>query len=121
MKYLTGGDPIKARFMRQDFFEYEPQFKLLISGNHRPSVRSVDPAIRARFNLIPFTVEIPEDERDKDLPEKLRKEWPAILRWMIDGCIAWQRDGLNRRPPCARLPELSRRGRRAHDLVRGVL
>jgi putative DNA primase/helicase len=95
IKYLTGGDEVKARFMRMDFFTYTPQFKLLISGNHRPSLRSVDPAIRRRFNLIPFAVEIPEQERDKDLPEKLRKEWPAILRWMIEGCIAWQRGGLN--------------------------
>jgi putative DNA primase/helicase len=99
IKYLTGGDQVKARFMRQDFFEYTPQFKLIISGNHRPSLRSVDPAIRRRFNLIPFTVEIPEAERDTKLPEKLQKEWPAILRWMLDGCLQWQRDGLN--PPAA--------------------
>jgi putative DNA primase/helicase len=95
IKNLTGHDPIEARFMRQDFFEFLPQFKLLISGNHRPSLRNVDPAIRRRFNLIPFAVEIAEEERDKDLGDKLQKEWPAILRWMIEGCLAWQREGLN--------------------------
>ena len=59
IKSLTGGDKISARFMRQDFFEYTPQFKLLIAGNHKPGLRSVDEAIRRRMHLIPFTVTIP--------------------------------------------------------------
>src|SRR5438045_959133 len=63
------GDRIPARFMRQDFFEYTPQFKLIIAGNHKPGLRSVDEAIRRRFNLIPFIVTIPPDERDETLPE----------------------------------------------------
>jgi putative DNA primase/helicase len=90
VKMLTGGDEVSARFMRQDYFDYTPQFKLLISGNHKPSLRSVDEAIRARFNLIPFTVTIPVEERDKDLGNKLKAEWPGILQWMIDGCLDWQ-------------------------------
>jgi putative DNA primase/helicase len=91
---LTGGDPISARFMRQDFFGYLPQFKLVIAGNHKPGLRSVDEAIRRRFNLIPFTVTIPPDERDLKLADKLKPEWPGILQWMIDGCLEWQRIGL---------------------------
>ena len=94
IKTLTGGDKVSAHFMRQDFFEYSPQFKLLIVGNHKPSLRSVDEAIRRRMNLIPFTVTIPEGERDEKLPEKLRAEWPGILQWMIDGCAEWQGEGL---------------------------
>jgi putative DNA primase/helicase len=97
IKMLTGGDRVKARFMRQDFFEYIPQFKLMISGNHKPGIRSVDEAIKRRFNLVPFNVIIPKDERDKNLGEKLRIEWPGILNWMIDGCLFWQRYGLT--PP----------------------
>lgn len=97
IKRLTGGDPVAARFMRQDFFEYSPTFKLFIIGNHRPSLRGIDEAMRRRLHLIPFTVTIPEAERDPELPEKLRAEWPAVLRWAIDGCLAWQREGLN--PP----------------------
>jgi putative DNA primase/helicase len=99
IKAMTGGDPITARFMRQDFFTFEPAFKLVIAGNHKPGLRGVDEAIRARFNLIPFNVTIPPAERDLDLPDKLRAEWPAILRWMIEGCVEWQRDGLQ--PPAA--------------------
>jgi len=94
IKSLTGGDKISARFMRQDFFEYTPQFKLIIAGNHKPGLKSVDEAIRRRFNLIPFTVTIPPDERDEALPEKLKAELPGIMQWMIDGCVDWQERGL---------------------------
>ena len=97
IKALTGGDPIAARFMRQDFFEFTPQFKLIIAGNHKPGLRSVDEAIRRRFNLIPFTVTIPPEERDDTLGEKLQAELPGILAWMIEGCTIWQKQGLN--PP----------------------
>jgi putative DNA primase/helicase len=94
IKALTGGDPISARFMRQDFFTFTPQFKLTIAGNHKPSLRTVDEAIRRRFFLLPFTVTIPPEERDNDLPEKLKSEWPGILQWAVDGCLEWQRIGL---------------------------
>ena len=99
IKQVTGGDVIPARFMRQDFFEYRPAFKLVIAGNHKPSLRSVDEAIRRRFHLIPFAVTIPPDERDAELTEKLKAEWPAILAWLIEGCLDWQRESV--RPPQA--------------------
>ena len=94
IKALTGGDKIAARFMRQDFFEFTPQFKLVIAGNHKPALRSVDEAIRRRFNLIPFGITIPAEERDPNLRDKLKAEWPGILRWMVEGCLAWQSQGL---------------------------
>lgn len=94
IKTLTGGDPISARYMRQDFFEFTPQFKLMIAGNHKPGLRGVDEAIRRRMHLIPFKMTIPVRERDKDLTEKLKAEWGGILRWAVDGCLEWQRVGL---------------------------
>ncbi len=94
IKALTGGDPITARYMRQDFFTFTPQFKLLIAGNHKPGLRNVDEAMRRRLHLIPFTVTVPAAERDPLLPEKLKAEWPGILKWMIAGCLEWQRIGL---------------------------
>lgn len=94
IKALTGGDRIAARFMRQDFFEFTPTFKLVIAGNHKPGLRSVDEAIRRRFNLIPFTVTIPPEERDEQLLEKLKGELPGILAWMIEGCADWREQGL---------------------------
>jgi len=97
IKELTGNErPISARFMRQDFFEYWPTFKLVFVGNHKPVLRNVDDAAKRRFNIIPFT-HTPENP-DKELKDKLRAEYPAILRWMIDGCLDWQKNGLVRPP-----------------------
>jgi putative DNA primase/helicase len=97
IKQMTGGDLISARFMRQDFFTYMPQFKLTIIGNHKPTLTNVDAAARRRFNIVPFTRKpaIP----DRKLGEKLMAEAPAILQWMIEGCLDWQKNGLVR-PPC---------------------
>ena len=99
IKTLTGGDRIAARFMRQDFFEYMPTFKLIVAGNHKPSLRSVDEAIRRRLHLVPFGVTFPPESRDLDLGEKLKKEWPGILQWALDGWVDWREGGL--RPPAA--------------------
>lgn len=97
IKVLTGGDKIAARFMRGDFFEFVPIFKLIIVGNHTPGLRSVDEAVRRRLHIIPFSVTIPPAERDPQLLEKLKAEWPGILSWMIQGRLEWQARGLQ--PP----------------------
>ena len=94
LKEITGGERIAARFMHKDFFEYLPQFKPIISGNHRPRLRSVGPAMRRRVNMIPFVVTIPDDERDPNLADKLKGEWPGILKCMVEGCLDWQERGL---------------------------
>lgn len=97
IQWLTGEGSVTARFMRQDDFTFRPAFKLLFAGNHKPQLRSVDEAIKRRFHLVPFTVTIPIEERDLQLYDKLREEWPQILGWMVDGCMEWQRAGLQ--PP----------------------
>jgi putative DNA primase/helicase len=80
IKELTGGNKISARFMRQDFFEYLPQFKLLLSGNHMPILRTVNRAITRRFNRIPFAVIIPKERVNKNLADEHKAEWPGIWR-----------------------------------------
>jgi putative DNA primase/helicase len=94
IKELTGGDKITARFMRQDFFDFVPQFKLMFSGNHMPTLRTVNKAITRRFNRIPFTVTIPDGQVNKNLADELKVEWPGILQWAVEGCLQWQRIGL---------------------------
>jgi putative DNA primase/helicase len=95
IKQLTGGDKIKAHFMRKDPFEFLPEFKLFFIGNNQPSLKEVNSAIRRRFNIIPFVYK--PERMDLDLEEKtLKPEWPAILRWFIDGAVMWQRAGLER-------------------------
>ncbi len=98
VKAITGGDKISARFMRQDFFEYTPQFKPVIVGNHKPSIRNVDEAMKRRLHLIPFTVTIPPEKRDGKLTEKLLKERDGILAWAVEGCLLWQQHGLKAPP-----------------------
>ena len=95
IKDLTGGDRMTARFMRGDFFDFDPQLTLMIAGNNQPSFRGVDEAIRARVVLVPFLVTIPPERRDKGLADKLKAEGPEILRWAIEGAGHWLDKGLN--------------------------
>jgi putative DNA primase/helicase len=94
IKQATGGDVITARFLYHEPFEYSPQYKLFLVANHKPVIVGTDEAIWRRIRLIPFTVTIPPNERDKQLLEKLRGELPGILAWAVRGCLDWQRDGL---------------------------
>jgi putative DNA primase/helicase len=95
IKQITGGDKISARFMRENFFQFTPTFKLVIVGNHKPDLTQVDEAMRRRFHIIPFTIK--PTNPDRELPKKLKAEYPAILQWMIEGCLDWQENGI--KPP----------------------
>jgi putative DNA primase/helicase len=94
IKTLTG---ITARFLFKEFFEFYPQFKLVLVGNHKPIIRGQDHGIWRRIHLLPFMATIPEDERDPDLLDKLKTELPGILAWAVRGCLQWQESGL--KPP----------------------
>ena len=101
IKAMTGGEPITARFMRQNFFSFTPEFKLWLVANDRPRVRGTDAAFWRRMRVIPLNIKIPSSERDRDLPNKLRAEWPGILAWAVRGGRKWQRGGLAQPPACA--------------------
>jgi len=94
VKMVTGGDTITARFLHREFFEFKATFKVWLATNHKPVIRGTDYAIWRRVRMIPFTVTIPEGERDKKLPEKLLSESTAILGWAIEGALLWQKRGL---------------------------
>lgn len=96
-KRLTGADRIKARHLFKDFFEFDPTFKLTVAVNDKPKVPGDDDAIWRRMHFVPFIVQIPVEQQDKDLPEKLKQEAAGILRWAVGGCLEWARDGLQ--PP----------------------
>ncbi len=96
IKAITGGDPITARFLHQNFFEFVPEFKLWFAANDFPRVRGTDGAFWERVRVIPFRVHIPPEKRDPKLPEKLRAEWPGILAWAVRGCLKWQRESYRR-------------------------
>lgn len=97
IKQMTGGEPLKARLMHQNFFTFMPQFKLWLATNHKPMIRGGDEGIWRRLRLIPFSVTIPEEDRDPHLLDKLREELPGIFAWAVEGCCAWQDGGL--KPP----------------------
>ena len=94
IKQMTGGDPITARFMRQDNFTFRPHFKLTIVGNHAPRLTNPDDAMRRRFNILGFNVK--PAAPDLQLEAKLRAEHGRILAWAIAGCREWQAGGLIR-------------------------
>ncbi len=104
VKQLTGGDIISARRMREDFWTFTPSHKLVMATNHKPRIKGTDHAIWRRLLLVPFARkywnpakgETGRDElkQDKTLPEKLAAEREGILAWMVQGCLDWQRGGL---------------------------
>ena len=115
VKNLTGGDKISARFMRQDFFEFFPQFKLFVAGNHKPAIRNIDEAMKRRLHLIPFTITVPPERRDKHLQQKLLAERDGILAWAVQGCLDWQR--LGRLDPPQRVVEATEEYFEAEDAL----
>lgn len=102
IKDLTGGDRMRARYLHRNSFEFDPQAKVWMYGNHKPLVTGTDTGIWRRPRLVPFTVTIPEGERDPALLDKLLAERDGVLAWAVAGCLAWQRDGL-RTPDAVRM------------------
>lgn len=92
---LTGGDKISGRIPTGQPFEFDPTFKLWFQGEQVPDLKSVATGLKRRIKILPF--EIQPAEPDQNLKQALRAEYPGILRWMIDGCLDWQKAGL--RPP----------------------
>lgn len=97
VKQLTGQDVVTARFLYGEHFQFRPEFKLWIAGNHKPMIRGDDYAIWRRIMLLPFTVSIPPEEQDHKLSGKLLMELPGILNWALEGCLEWQQSRL--KPP----------------------
>lgn len=100
VKELTGQDPITARFLYQEYFEFIPVFKLWLACNHVPVIHGQEKGIWRRIRLIPFTVEFHDADspdgpyKDNRLPDKLRAEYPGILAWVLRGCLDWQSNSL---------------------------
>ena len=97
IKQLTGGDRITTRFMRKEFFEFVPTFKLWLATNHKPKIAGDDSAFWRRVHLLPFEITIPPDQQDKDLVQRLMLEAEGILAWAVKGCLKWQKAELS--PP----------------------
>lgn len=118
IKQLTGGSKITCRFLYGDEFEYTPEFKLWVATNHKPVIRGTDFGIWRRIKLIPFEVNIPDSKIDKNMKYKLRKEFPQILAWAVEGCLKWQADGI-KEPAC--VTEATQEYKQEMDLIAGFV
>jgi putative DNA primase/helicase len=114
VKALTGGDTVAARRLYSKAFEFEPAFKLWLAANHKPMISGTDLGIWRRIRLIPFTVEIPAEERDETLKDALKAELPGILAWAVAGCRLWQQHGLG-------LPDAVREATAAYRVEQDIL
>ncbi len=97
MKQLTGGDRIRARRMRENFWEFAPSHKIWLAANHKPTIKGNDHGVWRRIHMVPFTITIPDSEKDVTLGDKLRAEQAGILAWLVQGSRLWLNEGLN--PP----------------------
>lgn len=116
VKVATGGDTITARFLNAEFFDFRPQFKILLATNHKPSIKGTDPAVWDRIHLIPFLVRIPDDQVDKGLRDRLVAEADGILRWAIEGCRIWRQ--LDSLAPPTKVREATDEYRLDEDVLR---
>jgi putative DNA primase/helicase len=94
VKQLTGGDVLKARFLHREFFRFKPEFKIWLATNHKPVISGTDGGIWRRIRLVPYSVTIAPEKRDKRLREKLQAEKSGILNWILEGCKLWLEHGL---------------------------
>jgi putative DNA primase/helicase len=105
VKHLTGLGQIRARRLRENMITFQPTHKLFLDCNHRPVITDPNDAVWNRVKCIPFKVQIPAAEIDRDLPSKLRTELPGILRWLVEGAVLYHRDGLGDPPDVAAATE----------------
>lgn len=94
IKQMTGDDIMTVRKLYCEEFEFHPEFKLWMATNHKPTIRGTDKGIWRRIHLIPFQLDIPANRVDRNLKYKLAKESESILKWAVDGCLLWQKEGL---------------------------
>lgn len=94
IKQITGEDELTARFLYGEYFSFKPTFKIYMATNHKPRIKGADNGIWRRIKLIPFTVTIPPEQRDKQLTEKLLAENSGILNWLLQGYTLWKKEGL---------------------------
>lgn len=119
VKHLTGGDRLTARHMRQDFFAFAPSHTLVMLSNYKPQADASDAALWRRVQLVPFEVVVPEERRDTTLGERIREtEAAGVLRWIVDGCLEWQRMGL---APPAVVREQTEAYRASEDVIGAFL
>ncbi|MFZ4773714.1 MAG: DNA primase family protein [Terrimicrobiaceae bacterium] len=114
IKDMTGGEQISAMPKYRDPYNFYPVWKIWISGNHKPTIKDTTISTWRRIRMVPFSVQIPEQEQDQDLPVKLERELSGILKWAVEGCLAWQREGLR---PCKEILAATAEYQNSQDIL----
>lgn len=114
IKQVTGRDPVEAERKYENPFTYLPTFKIFMLTNNLPSIYERRKAIWERIHLIEFNRYFEDHERDKDLDSKLEAEMEGILRWALEGCMEWQRQGLN---PPSEVRESVKKYEKGQDII----
>lgn len=99
VKKMTGDQTMSARFMRQDSFTFKTTHKTILSTQNKPRITETSNAIWDRLHLCDWLYRIPKEDRIPHLTEQLKKEWPGILNWLLEGCRKWQDEGFFLEPP----------------------
>jgi putative DNA primase/helicase len=94
IKQLTGRDTITARFLYQGWFDFETTFKIFIATNHKPVVRENSIAFWRRMRVLPFIVQITDEEKIEKYEKILLEEREGIFNWALEGFLKWQEEGL---------------------------
>ena len=118
LKQVTGGEPVTARHLYRDHFEYHPQFKIVIVTNNEPQFDELGFGLWRRVRMITFDRIIAAEDQDPKLREKLLEELPGILAWAVRGCLEWQRAGLQE-PDSMRSAVLQYQNRQERDGIGG--
>jgi putative DNA primase/helicase len=106
IKLLTGGDPVVGEFKYQEEFNYVPTYKIWLVTNYKPRIVGTDEAVWSRVHFVGWNRFYQSSERDPKLQEKLDSNLPAILNWMVQGCLEWQKQGLN--PPASMVEDMDK-------------
>lgn len=114
IKTLVSTEVVSARYLYGSYFEFQPTAKIIVRGNHKPRVQDTGDGMWRRIDLWPFERQFAEEERNPRLSDELIQERDGILRWIVDGCLMWQRDGLKQSP---RIRAASAAYRKECDLV----
>jgi putative DNA primase/helicase len=93
VKWLTGGDRVRARKLHENSSEFDPTWKIWLASNHKPTIKGQDSAIWSRIWLVPFDASF-EGREDRTLKTALLGELPGVLAWAVEGCLRWQAEGL---------------------------
>lgn len=115
VKDLTGGGTQTARFLHENSFQFQPEFKIFIDTNYRPRVTDETLFSSGRVHVLPFERHFPAEEQEKDLSEKLAAEKPGILNWLLEGLRMYLEAG--RLEPCEESLEATKEYREDSDKI----